>query len=79
MSGANTPPAGHKNFPSAIVAQKGAKVNIDEIIDGLQKTIEELKEERKHLIRLEQNAASLISMAQMWFEEHEQELPEVDQ
>lgn len=54
-------------------------MNIDEIIDGLQKTIEELKEERKHLIRLEQNAASLISMAQMWFEEHEHELPEVDQ
>ena len=59
-----------------IVPQKGAKVNIDEIIDGLQRTIEELKEERKNILRLEESAASLITMANLWFEQHGHDLPE---
>ena len=52
-------------------------MNIDEIIDGLQRTIEEMKEERKNLIRLEEKAASLITAANLWFDKHWDELPEV--
>jgi hypothetical protein len=51
-------------------------VNIDEIIDGLQKAVEELKEEREHIINLEENVNELITKVELWFAEHIHELPE---
>lgn len=51
-------------------------MNIDEIIDGLQKAVEEMKEERKRMIKLEETAINLITEADMWFAEHGHELPE---
>ena len=51
-------------------------MNIDEIIDGLQKAVEEMREERKHLIAMEENVVNLITEVDMWFAEHGHELPE---
>ena len=53
-------------------------MNIDEIIDGLQKAIDELKEERERIARLEEKVRSLIAITNLWFDEHGHELPEVD-
>ena len=58
-----------------IIPQKGIKVNIDVIIDGLQKAVDELKEEREHILQLEQKTNNLITAAQLWFDEHWHELP----
>ena len=51
-------------------------MNIDEILDGLQKAVEEMKEERKRMIKLEETASKLSTEADMWFAEQGQELPE---
>lgn len=51
-------------------------MNIDEIIDGLQKAVDEMREERKRIEILEETVLSIISEAESWFEKHEHELPE---
>ena len=51
-------------------------MNIDEIIEGLQRAIDELKEEREYLISLEEQVRSKITQAEMWFAEHADTLPE---
>ncbi len=51
-------------------------MNIDEIIDGLQKAVDEMKEERERMIRLENQVSTLITEAERWFAEHAHELPE---
>ena len=51
-------------------------MNIDEIIDGLQKAVEEMREERKRMITLEETVINLITETDQWFAEHEHELPE---
>ena len=53
-------------------------MNIDEIIDGLQKAVDEMAEEREHLITLEESVINLIAEANLWFAEHGHELPEVE-
>ena len=53
-------------------------MNIDEIIDGLQKAIDELREERERIARLEEKVRSLIAITNLWFDEHGHEIPEVD-
>lgn len=52
-------------------------MNIDEIIDGLQKAVEEIEEERERMIILEESVANLIAETKSWFVKHEHELPEV--
>ena len=51
-------------------------MNIDEIIDGLQRAVEEMREERKRMIALEDTVINLITKTDQWFAEHEHELPE---
>lgn len=50
-------------------------MNIDEILAGLQKAVEEIDEERKRLITLRETVVNIITEADMWFAEHEHELP----
>lgn len=51
-------------------------MNIDEIIDGLQRAVEELKKEREKIVNLEESVNDMITKAEMWFAEHIHELPE---
>ena len=51
-------------------------MNIDEIISGLQKAVDEMKEERERMSHLEAQVSTLITEAERWFSEHAHELPE---
>lgn len=51
-------------------------MNIDEIISGLQKAVDEMKEERERMSHLEAQVSTLITEAERWFSEHANELPE---
>lgn len=51
-------------------------MDIDEIIDGLQKAVDEMEEERNRMINLEEQVNDLITITKLWFAEHEHELPE---
>ena len=51
-------------------------MNIDEIISGLQKAVDEMKEERERMICLENKVNTLITETECWFAEHAHELPE---
>lgn len=51
-------------------------MNIDEIIDGLQKAVDEMQEERERMICLENKVNTLIAETERWFAEHAHELPE---
>ena len=51
-------------------------MNIDEIINGLRKAVEEMEEERKRMIILEETVINLITEADIWFAKHGHELPE---
>jgi hypothetical protein len=51
-------------------------VNIDEILAGLRKALEEVDEERERMARLKETIVNIITEAYMWFAEHEHELPE---
>ncbi|MBQ1790455.1 MAG: hypothetical protein II008_09765 [Oscillospiraceae bacterium] len=51
-------------------------MNIYEILDGLQKSVDEMKEERMRMISLEERVMSLIEQTEQWFAEHAHELPE---
>ena len=51
-------------------------MNIDEILDGLQKAIDEMTEERERVISLEKQVSTLIAETERWFVEHARELPE---
>ena len=50
-------------------------MNIDEILAGLQKTLVEIDEERERLARLRETIVNMITEVDMWFAEHEHELP----
>lgn len=51
-------------------------MNIDEIIDGLQKAVDEMKEERERMLSLEDQVNTLITETELWFAEHAHEIPE---
>ena len=51
-------------------------MNIDEIISGLQKAVDEMKEERERMITLEETVINLITETDQWFAEHGHDLPE---
>ena len=50
-------------------------MNIDEIIAGLQKAVEEMRQERRRLDIMEETVLSIIAEADAWFEAHGHELP----
>lgn len=54
-------------------------MNIDEIIDSLQKAVDEMEEEREHMTRLKEHVIALIAETNLWFAKHEHELPEVQE
>lgn len=65
MSATNTQPAGHKNFPSAIVAQKGAKVNISELIENLKAQLQELEDAKQQITEAQEDLRETIAELQM--------------
>ena len=50
-------------------------MNIDEILASLQMAIGEIDEERERLARLRETIVNMITEVDMWFAEHEHELP----
>lgn len=65
MSATNTQPVRHKNFPSAIVAQKGAKVNISELIENLKAQLQELEDAKQQIAEAQEDLRETIAELQM--------------
>ena len=51
-------------------------MDLDEIVDGLQKAVDEMREERERMILLEDQVKALITETERWFAEHAHEFPE---